>query len=346
MLLIAGFIGLLAASPIMSSELGPSAFAEWWSGILYSSLPQTIWSFLGIAAATIIALQLAVQNGDRRIEPRFMLRRQILAAAAMFVGAFVLDALLLTALTEDSSTNLPLVFAAGGILVFMAAEAGTALAVPSLSVINSEKIERYAKARASMEDDLKNAGVAFPVRYPGLRLLRAYAVTACLGAAPTIMLWVFSGDLDLFPAVGLLVLTNTIFQIATVQAALVVRSPGLATETRVVPATLCTAGIIGLSGLFLAAIQLEGCQLAVGFGWSLLIVILSAVKLPGRWVHGYDVTIWRAFNRLHDHWLEARIDRLTPESAADTSRTEIDAIRTWLTDGKKLTGSPVEDAIS
>lgn len=344
MLLISGIIGLLVAVPEISSEVGVSAFAERWSSMLYSRVSQTVWSFLGIAAAIIIALQLAVRDGDRRAEPRLQLRRQILAFAAMFVGAFVLDALLLTAMAPDQSTNLPLVVAAGGILVFMAAEAGTALVVPSVSAINQEKVERYTKARASTKKDPENSVRLFPGRYLRLRLYRAQAVTACACTVPTLILWVFSGELSSLPAGGLFVFISAVIQVVTVQTILVIVAPGLALETRAFLAIFGVVVVIVLIGLLVAAIQLQAWQLVVGFGWSLFIAILSAANIRGHRARECDLTIGRAFGRLHDNWLGLRIDRLSLKPLVTSLPTEIEAIRAWLTAGKQLPGGFVEAA--
>jgi hypothetical protein len=346
MLPIAGVIGILGAIPWILSEVGsvdlPWAHsAQRWSSVMYTGSSQTIWGFLGIAAAVIIALQLAVQDGGEGGGPRLLRRRQILAITAMFIGAFVLDALLLTALAPDPTTNLPLLFAAGGILVFMAAEAGSALVVPSPSAMNQEKIERYTKARAATAEANRHAGWEGTGSSPRLRFVRAYAFTASTCIVPTLLLWVFSGDLGSLLVGGLCVSVSAALQLAMVQTALFAGARGLGLEWRTLAGFVSVTIAIGLFGFVGAVMQVQFWQLAGAFLWSLVIAILSAVRLPRGWDLGRDISVQSAFGRVHHDWLGWRIERLRLKSlsAPVSTDAEIYAIRAWLADGLEVPDS-------
>jgi hypothetical protein len=323
----------IVISPLFSAMLSPSDFADEWFSFLSRGMGESVWAFLGVAGAIIIALQIAVRDEIApSSRPSGGVRRQVLALASMMIGSLVLDVVILAAVTSSTEVSVPLVFAAGASLVFLAAEAGSALEVPSKELVSLVRLDRYTKARKrlSILD-----GAASARRRPVLAsLFGAGMATVGVAYVPAALLW-------LIPHVGpsmwqnlAFLLAVTVFQLLTATFALWLFAPGLTLETRAVIclALALTALLVFISGQ--AVWQTADFSYFAGFVWSLSIVALSAVGKPRRLQVAQTWAFRSALRRRYIAWLDASILRLRALIPATRplhlAEQDIENLRAWL----------------
>jgi hypothetical protein len=323
----------IVISLLISAMLTPSDFSYEWFSFLTRSLGESVWAFLGVAGAIIIALQIAVRDEIAlNSRPSGGIRRQVLALASMIIGSFVLDVVILATVASFTEVSVPLVFAAGGSLVFLAAEAGSALEVPSKDLVNLERLDRYTTASRRLT---VSASAASVTRRPGLAsLFGAGAVTFGVAYAPAALLWFIPYSSSFMWQILALLLAVTLVMLLTATFALWLFAPGLTLETR---AILClafalTALLVFISGE--AVWQTADFGYIAGFAWLMIIVAFSAVGKPRRLQVIQTWALRSALRRQYIAWLGARILRLRALTAdarpLEPEELDIENLRAWL----------------
>lgn len=323
----------IVISPLFSAMLSPSDLSYEWLSFLTRGLGESVWAFLGVAGAIVIALQIAVRDEIAfSSRPSGGIRRQVLALASIIVGSLVLDVVILATVTLSTEVSVPLIIAAGGSLVFLAAEAGSALEVPSRELVSLERLDRYTKASKRLSI---LAGAASARRQSVLAsLFGAGAVTFGVAYVPAALVWLIPhASPSMWPNLAFL-LAVTLFQLLTATFTLWLFAPGLTLETR---AILCLT--VALTGLLVfisgqAVWQTADFSYIAGFVWSLSIVALSAVGKPKRLPVIQKWAFRSALRRRYIAWLDARILRLRAVMA-DTgplqpAEPDIEILRAWL----------------
>lgn len=332
-LTFSAFMSAIVIAPIFSTVLNPSDLSNVWFSFLKRGMGESAWAFLGVAGAIIIALQIAVRDEiGLSSRPSGGIRRQILALTSMIIGSLVLDVVILATFTSSTEVSVPLVVAAGGSLVFLAAEAGSALEVPSKDLVNLARHDRYTTARKRLS---VLAGVADTRRRPVLAsVFDAAAVTFGVAYVPAALLrLIFHFSPSIWQDLAFL-LTITVFQLLTATFALWLSAPGLTLEARVIVclAFALTALLVFVSGL--AMWQAADFGYFAGFVWSLCIVAVSAVARPARFRVVQKWAIRSALRRRYIAWLEARILRLRalmPDTRPlHPAEQDIENLRAWL----------------
>jgi hypothetical protein len=335
----------IVLSPAFPFVLSLSSVPAWWSSLLEHGVQQSAWGFLGVAGATIIALQIAVRDdGSRGNAPRERSRRQFLALASIIIGGLVLNASILVVIVQPPDVNVLLVGAAGAILVFLAAEAGTALEVPSKQIANRALLDRYKSARQRLSDEASTQVPLLPkfvTRVPSSGNLKtAIALTLGTAVGPPVVLWLASsGGTSWWSGFGLLggMATITLVQLLAAISALWLFMPGPSFESKSLAGLLLAlAASLGMI-LGLLLWEIDSWQYFGGYLWSLSVVVVSVVSRPRRSGLVTKFAIGSAFRSWFVAWLDAKITGLGEDegrtASEETEALGIEQIRAWLVRG-------------